>query len=528
MGGGSPDTQIPFFKVIIPVYGGIDVSHSFPPLPIESSDDHFHEECAVFGIFGHPEASKLAYLGLYALQHRGQEGTGIATMDHGRINLRKSQSLVSEFYTEEMLEDLKGSSAVGHNRYATQGGDPERDLQPLTAFFSDGSMALVHNGNLTNAPEIRRDLENDGALFTTMVDSEVLVHLIARSRGTGLVDRIAQALASVKGSYSLLALLPDRLLGIRDPLGLRPLSLGQLGESFVLASESCAFDLIGARFIRDVEPGEMVVISKGGVESYRLFPRKDSAPCIFELVYFARPDSQVFGIPVYPARKELGRQLALLHPIEADLVIPVPDSGVAAALGYSEASGIPFDMGLVRNHYVGRTFIEPKQAIRHFGVKIKLNAVPDLLKGKKVVVVDDSIVRGTTSRKIVTMLRAAGASEVHMRIASAPIVSPCFYGIDTPTRGELIASTHDLEEIRRYLKADSVGYLTVSAMEEVMRSLNVRKEAASSSSKEEQFCNACFTGNYPIPFTQEERIQHGLFDLIQIGGLSRNPSDIQE
>ena len=496
--------------------------------PNENTDDHFHEECAVFGIFGHPEASNLTYLGLYALQHRGQEGTGIATMDNGRINLRKSQSLVSEFYTEEMLSDLKGSSAVGHNRYATQGGDPERDLQPLTAFFSDGSMALVHNGNLTNAPDIRRELENDGALFTTMVDSEVLVHLIARSRGTGLVDRIAQALGSVKGSYSLLALLPDQLLGIRDPLGLRPLSLGQLGDAFVLASETCAFDLIGARFIRDVEPGEMVVLSKGGVESYRLFPRKDSAPCIFELVYFARPDSQVFGIPVYPARKDLGRQLALLHPVEADLVIPVPDSGVAAALGYAEASGIPFDMGLVRNHYVGRTFIEPKQAIRHFGVKIKLNAVPDLLKGKRVVVVDDSIVRGTTSRKIVTMLRAAGAKEVHMRIASAPIVSPCFYGIDTPTRGELIASTHDNEEIRRYLKADSVGYLTVSAMEQVMRSVEAQQEKSTNPSSGGQFCNACFTGNYPIPFTQEERIQHGLFDLIQIGGVSRNPLDFPE
>ena len=502
-----------------------------PPLdigPMENMDDHFHEECAVFGIFGHPEASKMTYLGLYALQHRGQEGTGIASMDNGRINLRKAQALVSEFYTEVLLEDLKGHSAVGHNRCATQGGDPERDLQPLTAFFSEGSMALVHNGNLTNAPEIRKELEEDGALFTTMVDSEVLVHLIARSRGSGLADRVAQALGSVKGSYSLLALLPDRLLGIRDPLGLRPLSLGLLGDSYVLASETCAFDLIGAQFVRDVEPGEMVVISEGGVESHRLFPRKESAPCIFELVYFSRPDSQVFGIPVYQSRKELGRQLALLHPVEADLVIPVPDSGVAAALGYAEASGIPLDMGLVRNHYVGRTFIEPKQSIRHFGVKIKLNAVPDLLKGKRIVVVDDSIVRGTTSRKIVTMLRAAGASEVHMRIASAPIVSPCFYGIDTPTRGELIASTHDLAEIRRYLKADSVGYLTVESMENVMRSLSPEREDPAASSGERQFCNACFTGNYPIPFTQEERIQHGLFDLIQIGDMSRFPSDLTE
>lgn len=491
------------------------------------NDDHFHDECAVFGIFNHPEASRMTYLGLYALQHRGQEGTGIATMDKERLILRKSQELVSEFYTETILNDLQGSSAIGHNRYATQGGDSERDLQPLTAYFSNGSMALVHNGNLTNARELRKELEQDGALFTTDVDSEVLVHLIARSRGAGLVDRVAFALGSVKGSYSLLALLPDRIVGIRDSLGLRPLSLGQLGDSYVLASETCAFDLIGATFIRDVEPGEMVIISKEGLESHRLFPRKKDAPCIFELVYFARPDSQVFGIPVYLSRKQLGNRLAHLHPVEADLVVPVPDSGVAPALGYSEASGIPLDMGLVRNHYIGRTFIEPKQSIRHFGVKIKLNAVPQVLKGKRVVVVDDSIVRGTTSRKIVSMLRAAGAKEVHMRIASAPIVSPCFYGIDTPTRGELIASTHNNEEIRRYLKADSLGYLSVEEMEDVMRKSRASSQNGHAASGN-TFCNACFTGQYPIPFTHEERIQHGLFDAVLSSSSSLFPIEEQD
>lgn len=491
------------------------------------SDDHFHEECAVFGIFGHPEASRMTYLGLYALQHRGQEGTGIATMDKGRLVLRKSQALVSEFYTETTLNDLQGLSAIGHNRYATAGGDSERELQPLTAYFSDGAMALVHNGNLTNAMEIRKDLEQEGALFTTDVDSEVLVHLIARSRGTGLVDRVAYALGSVKGSYSLLALLPDKILGIRDPLGLRPLSLGQLGDAYVLASETCAFDLIGATFIRDVDPGEMVIISREGLESHRLFPKKEDAPCIFELVYFARPDSQVFGIPVYSSRKRLGNRLAQIHPVEADLVVPVPDSGVAPALGYSEASGIPLDMGLVRNHYVGRTFIEPKQSIRHFGVKIKLNAVPHILKGKRVVVIDDSIVRGTTSRKIVSMLRAAGAKEIHMRIASAPIISPCFYGIDTPTRGELIASTHNNEEIRRYLKADSLGYLPVEEMEEVMRQCRTAPQNGHYN-PDGNFCNACFTGQYPIPFTHEERIQHGLFDAVPSGAPFLFPMDGQE
>ncbi|MHB1605590.1 MAG: amidophosphoribosyltransferase [Leptospirales bacterium] len=491
------------------------------------SDDHFHEECAVFGIFGHPEASRMTYLGLYALQHRGQEGTGIATMDKGRLILRKSQELVSEFYTETILNDLQGSSAIGHNRYATQGGDSERNLQPLTAYFSNGSMALVHNGNLTNAVEIRKELELEGALFTTDVDSEVLVHLIARSRGAGLVDRVAYALGSVKGSYSLLALLPDKIVGIRDPLGLRPLSLGQIGEAYVLASETCAFDLIGATFIRDVEPGEMVILSKDGLESHRLFPRKEDAPCIFELVYFARPDSQVFGIPVYISRKQLGNRLAHLHPVEADLVVPVPDSGVAPALGYSEASGIPLDMGLVRNHYVGRTFIEPKQSIRHFGVKIKLNAVPQVLKGKRIVVVDDSIVRGTTSRKIVSMLRAAGAKEVHMRIASAPIISPCFYGIDTPTKGELIASTHNNDEIRRYLKADSLGYLSVKEMEDVMRKYRSSPKNGHTVTGN-NFCNACFTGQYPIPFTHEERIQHGLFDAVLSSSSSLFPIEDQD
>lgn len=471
-----------------------------------NSDDHFHEECAVFGIYGHPEAANLTYLGLYALQHRGQEGTGIASLENGKLNLRKSPKLVSEYYSEALLSELKGSIAIGHNRYATAGGDPEKDLQPLTAFFSKGPIALVHNGNLTNAPELRTELEKTGALFTTEVDSEVLVHLIARSSGESILEQMGTALTSVKGSYSFIALMENAMIGVRDPLGLRPLSIGKVADAYVLASETCAFDLIGATFIRDVDPGEMIVINEKGLESHKLFVRKD-APCIFEIVYFARPDSQVFGYPVYLSRKKMGERLAKDSGIEADLVIPVPDSGVAAAIGYSEVSGIPLDMGLIRNHYVGRTFIEPQQSIRHFGVKIKLNAVPSILKNKRIVVVDDSIVRGTTSRKIVSMLRAAGATEVHLRIASAPIISPCFYGIDTPTRTELIGATHSLEEIRRYVKADSVAYLSVEAMQEEI------ERAREQENPRKGFCTACFTGCYPIPFSKEERLQHGLFEI---------------
>ena len=476
----------------------------------DSPFDKLKEKCAVFGIYNHAEAGNLTYLGLYALRHRGQEGCGIATMDGGRLIIRKGEGLVSEFFRESVISELKGRSAIGHNRYSTAGSDSQRNLQPLSAYFSDASMALVHNGNLTNALELRKVLEEEGALFTTDVDTEVLVHMIARSRGEDFVSRMEAALASVKGSYSLLALLPHALIGIRDPHGFRPLSIGRLGDSYVLASETCAFDLIGAKYLRDVEPGEMVVITDSGIEHFRLFPKIRSASCIFELIYFARPDSRVFGIPVYQARKRLGRRLALDAPVEADLVVPVPDSGLAPALGYSEQSGIPIDMGLIRNHYVGRTFIEPRQSIRHFGVKIKLNAVPELLAGKRVVVIDDSIVRGTTSRKIVSMLREAGAREIHMRVTSAPIHFPCFYGIDTPNRGELIASTHSLDEIRRYLKADSLAYLSIEAMEEeVILSQTFREGEPRTAGS---YCKACFDGNYPIAFTQEERIQYGLFE----------------
>jgi len=483
---------------------------STSPPPEEAPFDRLREKCAVFGIFNHPEASNMTYLGLYALQHRGQEGCGIASMDEGKMIIRKGEGLVSEFFHESVLSELKGPSAIGHNRYSTAGSDSLRNLQPLSAYFSNASMALVHNGNLTNALELRKKLEEEGALFTTDVDTEVLVHMIARSRGEDIVSKMEYALGSVKGSYSLLALLPHALIGIRDPLGFRPLSIGKLGNSYVLASETCAFDLIGATYIRDVEPGEMVIITASGLEHFRLFPRTPVAACIFELIYFSRPDSRVFGIPVYQARKQLGKRLAVDSPVVADLVVPVPDSGLAPALGYSEQSGIPLDMGLIRNHYVGRTFIEPQQSIRHFGVKIKLNAVPDLLKGKRVVVIDDSIVRGTTSRKIVSMLREAGAKEVHMRITSAPINFPCFYGIDTPNRGELIASSHSLEEIRRYLKADSLAYLSIEAMEEEIRKSQTFREGESP--EKGTYCKACFDGNYPIAFTHEERVQHGLFD----------------
>ncbi len=464
-------------------------------------NDRFHDECGVFGIFGHPEAANLVYLGLYALQHRGQEGAGIVSSDGEILRIEKGLGLVSDIFSEENIAKLKGSAAIGHNRYSTTGASQiVENVQPLLVNYALGSLAVAHNGNLTNYGAIKDELEAYGSIFHTSVDSEIIVHLIAHSKSGSLSTRAVDALQKVEGAYSLLILSEQEMIGIRDPNGFRPLCLGMLDGAYVLSSETCALDLIEAQYIRDVEPGEVVIINKDGMKSYHPFPEARQSCCIFEFIYFARPDSYVFGENVNFVRKMMGKRLAGEHPVEADLVVPVPDSGVPAALGYAEESGISFDMGLIRNHYVGRTFIEPKANIRHFGVKIKLNPVRRLLEGKRVILVDDSIVRGTTSRKLVKMVRKAGAKEVHMRISSPPTTHPCFYGIDTPTRQELIASSHTVEEIRRYMTADSLGYLSLEGL------LGVIPDSMN------RFCTACFTGDYPIAFPENRMSQLGLFE----------------
>jgi amidophosphoribosyltransferase len=455
--------------------------------------DGWHEECGIFGIHGHPEASNMTYLGLYALQHRGQESAGIASADGEVITFHKEMGLVADIFSEEILARLPGHAAIGHVRYSTTGSSELKNAQPVVVDFESGSIAVAHNGNLVNAQQIKRDLEISGSIFQSTMDTEVIVHLIARSRKDRIEDRIVDALSQVRGAYSLLFLTRDRLIGVRDPHGIRPLALGRTkGNGTVICSESCALDLIEAEFLREVEPGEMVVADSRGVQSYRPFLPAVERFCIFEHVYFARPDSIMGGRSNYEIRKELGRQLARESPAAADIVVPVPDSGVPAALGYSEASGIPFEMGLIRNHYVGRTFIEPQQSIRHFGVKIKLNAVRDVVEGRRVVVVDDSIVRGTTGRKIIKMIRAVGAREIHVRISSPPTCYPCFYGIDTPLRRDLIAATHTLDEIRTYLTSDSVAYLSMKGLHDCVPNGKTT------------YCDACFSGNYTVPLEMEE------------------------
>src|SRR5437870_3884174 len=456
--------------------------------------DKFHEECGVVGVYGHPEAATLAYLGLYALQHRGQESAGIVAANGEALISHRGMGHVADIFQYDILARLRGHLAIGHNRYSTSGSTVLRHCQPFEVSWANGALAIAHNGNLVNAEELRTRLEARGAIFQSTVDSEVIVHLIAGSKETTLLDRIIDALGQVRGAYSLVFMTEDRIIAARDPAGFRPLVLGRVGDAVVIASETCALDLVDARLEREIDPGEIVVVSERGVESIRPFPRSESHHCVFEYVYFARPDSQVFGRNVYEARKELGRQLARESAVPADIVIPVPDSGVPAAIGYAEEAGLPFEMGLIRNHYVGRTFIEPSSSIRHFGVKVKLNALREVLDGKRVVVVDDSIVRGTTSRKLVHMIRQAGAREVHMRISSPPTTHPCFYGIDTPTREELIASSHDVGEIREYLSADSLAYLSVAGM-------------YAFTAKRASFCDACFTGNYPIPPGEETPVR---------------------
>ncbi len=444
--------------------------------------------CGIFGIYGHPEASNITYLGLHALQHRGQESAGIVSADGHGLHARREMGLVQEVFGARELEALAGSSAIGHVRYSTAGVSQAKNAQPLTMQYAGGKVAVAHNGNLVNAQTLRARLEAEGAIFAGDSDTEVIVHLMARSRVKKLEDQIVEALRQVVGAYSLIFETPSQLIGVRDPYGFRPLVLGRLREAYVLASETTALDLVEAEYVREIEPGEMVVIDNAGLRSSKPFQSVRPARCVFELVYFAKPDSVLFGSSVYETRKALGRQLAKEQPARADLVIAVPDSGVPAAIGFSQVSGIPYDVGLIRSHYVGRTFIEPQQSIRHFGVKLKLSAVREVLRGKRVVVVDDSIVRGTTSRKIVKMIKAAGASEVHLRISSPATRWPCYYGIDTPVRQDLIAATHSTEEIATYVTADSLGYLTVEGLGQAVGDPAWKT-----------YCNACFTGNYLTP-----------------------------
>ncbi len=460
-------------------------------------DDHFHDECGVFGIYDHSEAANIAYLGLHALQHRGQESAGIVTTDGEKLYAHRAMGLVQDSFTQDQLAKLPGRIAIGHVRYSTAGGSHIKNAQPIAVDYARGSLAVCHNGNLTNAEELRTELEARGSIFQSDTDTEVFVHLVAASKEIAVEDRIADALTRVKGAYSLLFMTEEAVIAVRDPMGIRPLCLGLLSSKrdvHVLASEPCAFDLIGADYVRDIEPGEMVVIDAGGMRSLRPMPPAPSRMCVFEYVYFARPDSKLAGKSVYDTRKAFGRALAREHPVEADVVVPVPDSGVPAAIGYAAERNVPFEMGLMRSHYVGRTFIEPQQSIRHFGVRLKLSPVAPVLRGKRVVVIDDSIVRGTTSRKIVKMVRDAGAREVHLRISSPPTQWPCYYGIDTPTRRELIASSHSIDEIARYVTADSLGYLSLDGM------LGTLGNTAS-------FCHACFSGQYAIPFTATNKRQ---------------------
>ncbi|MBI5117342.1 amidophosphoribosyltransferase [Candidatus Poribacteria bacterium] len=450
--------------------------------------DFMKHECGVFGVFGHPEAAKITYLGLYALQHRGQESAGIISCHEGRLHGHREMGLVYDVFKKDVLDNLAGDMAIGHVRYSTTGSSLLKNAQPLLVDYARGALAIAHNGNLINARVLRSDLESRGSIFQSTSDSEVIVHLIARSKKEKIESTLIDALRQVKGAYSLLVMDNENLLAVRDPCGFRPLCVGMLKGAFIVASESCAFDIVDAKYIRELEPGELLLINRSGMHSLQTGSAKaaGNGVCIFELIYFARPDSHVFGRDVDRVRHNLG---AILHgeaPVEADLVIPVPDSSNAAALGYSHESGIPFEMGLIRNHYIGRTFIEPSQTIRDFGAKIKYNPVKTALKGKRVVVVDDSIVRGTTSRKIVKMIRNAGAREIHMRISSPPIAYPCFYGIDTPTRKELIASTHTLEEIRKYLRVDTLHYLSQEGL------------VRSAGGNPDEFCLACFSGKYPI------------------------------
>ena len=454
--------------------------------------DKFKDECGVFGIFGNLEAANLTYLGLYSLQHRGQESAGLAAADGEKILISRAMGHVAEAFDERALAGLPGHIAIGHTRYSTAGESKLLNAQPILIDCAHGQIAIAHNGNLVNARELRDRLVRDGSIFQTSSDTEVVLHLYARSREPAIEDALIESISQVTGAFSLVLMTKDRLIAARDPHGFRPLALGKLGDAYIVCSETCALDLIGATYIRDIEPGEVVIIGDGGLRSLHPFPSAPLAHCIFEHVYFSRPDSYVFGKSVNAVRTEMGRILAQESAVPADVVCPIPDSGVCPATGFAEMSGVPMQMGLIRNHYVGRTFIQPQQAIRHFSVRIKLNPVRSILEGRRVILIDDSIVRGTTSRKIVKMVRAAGAREVHMRIACPPTISPCFYGVDTPSRSELIAATQTLEQIRDFIEADTLAYLSLDGM---LRA--VRPDGAS-------YCTSCYTGQYPIAHPRDE------------------------
>ncbi len=478
--------------------------------------------CGVVGIYGHSEAANLAYLGLHALQHRGQESAGIVSTDGEKLRWVREMGHVGDIFTADRLGHLNGFAAIGHVRYSTAGDSTLKNAQPIAVDYAGGSVAVGHNGNLVNAVELRERLEAEGSIFQTTSDTEVIVHLIAKSREGALPSRAADALRQVRGAYSLVFLSEDTLVAVRDPMGFRPLSLGKARakdqDVWVVSSETCAFELIGAEYVRDLEPGEMVIINQSGVQSVRPFGTQVAHRCVFEWIYFARPDSTIDGRSVYRARERMGRRLAIEHAIPADVVIPVPDSGMAAAIGYARESGIPYDQGLMRSHFMGRTFIEPSQQIRHFGVKLKLSPVREVLKDKRVVVVDDSIVRGTTSRKIVGMIRSAGAREVHLRISSPPTIGPCRYGIDTPTSEELIGANHSVDEIRDFVGADSLGYLSLDGLYQSVEGWRPGVGAADGPRKglpvlqsgpvgSEGFCDACFSGRYPIADEQPARLR---------------------
>lgn len=464
------------------------------------NDDNYRprEECGIFGIYGNPFAANLTYLGLYSLQHRGQESAGIASSDCEHVFRHAGMGEVSQVFKQEDIDNLSGHMAIGHNRYSTTGSSYLRNAQPFRASSVLGPIVLAHNGNLTNAGTIRHELEARGHIFQTTIDSEVIVHLMAASGEKGFMDALVASLKGIKGAYSLLVMSRDRIYAVRDPFGFRPLNLGRLGDAWVVASETCAFDIIGASYEREIKPGEMVEISGNGITSYFPFGRERESLCVFEFIYFSRPDSRIFGDSVYDMRIQLGRRLAQQAPVEADIVVPIPDSSNCAALGYSKESGIPFELAMIRSHYIGRTFIEPSQKIRDLGVKLKFNVVESVVRGRRIVVVDDSIMRGTTMRKIIKMFRSAGAKEVHVRISAPPTVFPCYYGIDIPTRSELIAATHTIDEIKKYLGVDSIAYMTTDTL----------LEAVDRPGK--NFCTACFDGNYPCSFEAPDESDENL------------------
>jgi len=459
-------------------------------------EDKLHEECGVFGIYGHPEAARLTYLGVYALQHRGQESCGIVVSNGARLHSERDMGHVSEVFDQSRLDRLPGTSAIGHVRYSTAGEVSIRECQPFLVACQHGQIAICHNGNLPFAREERKRLERDGAIFSSTSDTEVVLHGVARSQTANAIEAIPEVLRNTEGAFSMLFLTPTELIAIRDPRGFRPLALGRLNDAWVIASETCAFDLIDAKYVRDVEPGEMIVISEDGLRSTHPLPSQQHSMCIFEHVYFSRPDSIIFGQSVNRSRHRMGKRLAIEQPADADIVVPVPDSGVPAAIGYSAESGLPFRFGLVRNHYVGRTFIEPKQSIRSFGVRIKLNPVRHLIENKRIVLIDDSIVRGTTAKKIVRMVREAGARKIHVRISCPPTVGPCYYGVDTPNKSELIAANMSVEEIRDFIEADSLGYLSLDGM------------LAATGLNPDEACVACWNERYPTRITSEAETMH--------------------